>query len=1602
MSSKFAHLHTHSHYSLLEALPQVDELVKHAKKLGFGALALTDNGNMFGTIEFVQECRKAEIKPIIGMDAYVAIDTLQEKRHRIDNRSHRMVLLAENMAGYKNLMKLASVGYLDGFYYRPRIDRVVLKERGEGLIGIMGGRSDVLTFLKDGEEDKASARLEEYLGIFGKDRLFFEISYQPDVPAQEGTNASIAAFAKKHGIGLVGTRNIYYLEPDEAEGRRLLLCIKDNRTLEEHERTSDADPDFSMSTEAELREAFKEYPEAITNVEKIVERCDVPLELDKWNFPIFEIPGGISADAYLRKISYDGLAKLLKREVNEEETKRLEYELDIVKMKGYATYFLVVADYTTWARAAGIISTTRGSAAGSLMAFAIGVTTVNPLDFKLPFERFLNPLRPSAPDIDMDFADNRRGEVLEYVKQKYGVDHVAQICTFGTEGARSSVRDTGRALGYPLDFVDKLSKMIPLGAQGFPMTIDRALDKESPELRALYDTDPRVKRLVQLARLIEGCARQCSVHAAGVVISDKPLIEYTPLQREAGGDHIITQYEMHAVESAGVLKMDFLGIRNLSILGNAIDLVKRTKNVDIDLYHMPLDDKQTYEMLARGETMGLFQLNGDGMTKWLVQLKPSNIFDIMAMVALYRPGPMDTIPDFIKRKNGVEKITYLDPRMKDYLQASYGLLVYQDDVLLTAINLAGYDWLEADKFRKAMGKKIPAEMAAQEEKFKKGAIDKGNLTPSMANKLWELFKPFAAYGFNKCLAGDTRIMNPTDGSYRTLKELYDSGEAGVVVALQDDQKLKPEGRFRVVTNGRKPIFDLMTRSGRRIRATANHPFLTISGWTRLDGLKAGDRLALARRLPCGPGVGGDVRKWRALGYLISEGNLCHPHGVYYYSTKEDEVADFIAQLDAFEGCRTTIDRSKSAASVYVGNARQGKKNGLRAWLEELDLIGKKATEKRLPEIACALDEAELSQLIAGMWQGDGCVHPDKGGQVFYATSSPELAEQVQHFLLRLGIFSTKHVKGFNYRGGSKTGFTVNVSKYENLQRFSETVGKRLLPGKRKALETILRKLEKAYQGTGGIIARGTKDIIPASVMAGVRSEMALAGIGLESFAKDIGISSRLFSDDDRRIGYSRPVISRIAEGLESPHLKALAESDVYWDEIVSIMPRGTEMTYDLEVPGSHNFVANDIIVHNSHAASYAIVAYQTAYMKAHFPAEYMTALMTAESGDLDTVAEAVRECKAMGIEVLAPDVNESESGFTYVDDQHIRFGLGAIKNLGDDTIRSVVEERQAHGTFENLEDFGARVTGKAFNKKSLEALAKSGAFGSMVERKRVLDNIEMLLAYNKNAQQERASGQTNIFAFAVPGDAAPRRKLTLREVPPADLREILVWEKDLLGLYVSAHPFAEFEKEFAGLLEAIPTAVAKADKEPVRVGGNLKTVKQITTKKGEPMLFVQLEDTKGECEVIVFPRTLKENGEAWKEGTNIAVTGRVSLKDDERKIIADRGWVLNDETKEMYKKHFRGERVTSDDILNPLKPVIPSSGGEVQVHIPAKLPPATVAALKAAFAKYPGPHKLSLVVKDGGKEQRLETSFRFDPTPDAIRTIESIIGFGNVKVLQAV
>ena len=1057
MASKFVHLHTHSHYSLLDGLTKVEDMVDIAKKNGQTAIALTDHGNMYGAIEFYKTAKKAGIKPIIGVEAYMTAGSRHDKVAETgQKRYYHLILLAKNLQGYKNLIRLVTIANLEGYYYKPRMDKEILRQYHEGVIALsacLGG--ELSQTVLAGDMEKADVLVREYQDIFGKENYFIEVQSHPHIEADKMVRDRLVELAKKHGVTVVATQDSHYPCREDHEAHHTLLAINtqgDGQTG----KFEFPDDDFSLIDEKTALEYFADVPEAVTNTSIVADMCeDYEIELGVAYFPEFPLPEGVTPDAKLRETAYEGFPF---REL--EQTKpyvdRLEYELDVIKKKGYAGYFLVVGDLLKFARENGILTNIRGSVAGSLTTYLIGITNVDPLVYKLPFERFLNPERPSLPDIDMDYADNRRGEMIEYAKQRYGSDRVAQIGTFGTMMAKGSVKDVARSLGYPYAVGDRISSLIPLGSQGFPMTIKHAMEI-IPELADAYKKDFDTKKIIDLALKLEGCVRHVSVHAAGVVIAPKPLYEFAPVQFDPKGGSIITQYDMHYIEDVGLPKFDFLGIRNLAILADAVRLVKELRGIDVNLDKVPLEDARTFEILAKGETMGLFQLNGSGMTAYLKQLKPTTIHDINAMVALYRPGPMEMIPEYIERKENPALVRYLDPRMKDILDQSYGVITYQDDVMMIAIKLAGYSWLEADKLRKAMGKKIPAEMEAQKKHLLDGFVEHG-LSEAKAQQLWALIEPFAAYGFNK-----------------------------------------------------------------------------------------------------------------------------------------------------------------------------------------------------------------------------------------------------------------------------------------------------------------------------------------------------------------------------------------------------------------------------------------------AHAASYGRVAYQTAYMKANFPVEYLCAILTAESGDVDKVAEIISEAVKMGITVLPPEINASFADFTVVNNSNvpgegiIRFGLLTIKNFGSDIANAIIEERKLHGEFKTITNFLDRITHKNLNKKSMEALVKSGAFDNFGERGQLLANMEIMLGYNK--ERQNIGNQVSLFG----GMPSESLELSLAPAAPALQMDKLKWEKELLGLYVSGHPLDRIRDR----IEKSGFTVKKIREEikagfPVTFACIVEEVKIIFTKKNDQMAFVKVGDLTGSIEGVLFSKPFAELQGILTVDAVVAIQARVSERNGEKSILIEK------------------------------------------------------------------------------------------------------------------
>jgi len=1049
----FTHLHVHTEYSLLDGMCPIPQLISRAKQLGMDSLAITDHGSMYGVIDFYLAAREAGIKPILGCEFYVAPFS-RHSREAADKNSYHLILLAKNEAGFHNLMQLATKAHLEGFYYKPRLDRELLAEHHHGLVALSAClQGEIPRLIREGRADEARKAARWYSEVFGD--FYLEIQRHP-LPELEQVNSELVAMGHELDIPIVATNDVHYVSKEDALSHELLLCIQTNSTIYDEKRLKMPEDSFYLRSPEEMAELFSDLPQALESTQRIVDMCQLELQFGRPLLPEIEIPEGKTADDYLEELCLEGLESRFPQ-TQPRVVERLQYELDVIRKTDFANYFLVVWDIISFAKEQKILFGVRGSAAASLVLYCLGITDIDPLENGLVFERFLNVERREMPDIDLDFQDDRRDEVISYAAQRYGHDRVAQIITFGTLGARAALRDVGRALGMSYGDVDRIARLVPPTVN---ITLDRALEENS-ELSNLYAEDDGARQLIDSAKRVEGIARHASTHAAGVVISREPLTQYVPLQRPTRGNEgaiAMTQFSMEAIAKIGLLKMDILGLANLTILGKTEEIIAQTRGIDIDLNNIPLDDRKTFELLSSGETTGVFQLEGVGMRRSVKELKPSSFSDVAAMIALYRPGPMQHIPTFIRAKYGLEPIQFPHPALSPILEETYGVIVYQDQVLHIVQALAGYSLGQADIFRKAMGKKIPETMRKERKNFIAGAKKRG-FSPEVAKEVFDLIEPFAGYAFNK-----------------------------------------------------------------------------------------------------------------------------------------------------------------------------------------------------------------------------------------------------------------------------------------------------------------------------------------------------------------------------------------------------------------------------------------------AHSVSYAMIAYRTAYLKANYPSEYMTAMLTMNAGQTDKIASAVTECHRLDIPVLPPDINKSDVTFAIEKDgekKGIRFGLAAIKNVGHGAVKPIVASREA-GEFKSIEDFCRRADLRAINRRVLESLIKVGALDRFGPRGALLASADRILSVAQREQQLKETGQATMFDLW--GEMMPT-PMPAVELPETELsiRERLAWEKELLGVYLSEHPFSRVARQLASYVTALCGDIGEEIAgQGVVVAGNVTSVRQLSTRDRRPFASAILEDMSGQVEVTAWPETYQRTKELWAEGNILLVEGRVKARGERVQLNCDR------------------------------------------------------------------------------------------------------------------
>lgn len=1196
--SDYVHLHNHTHHSLLDGLTKIPDLVAKVKEMGMDAVAITDHGTMSGSIELYKAAKEADIKPIIGFEAYVATRTRHDRDPSKDKARYHITLLAMNNQGYQNLMQLSTIANLDGMYYKPRIDRDLLVQYGDGLIVLSGCASgEVGDNLKNDNYDAAKEVAIWYKSVFG-DRYYLEMQ-DHEWAGQVKVNKYLAKLSTELDIPMVISNDGHYLVADDQDAHEILLCVGTGAFLSDENRMSLKEFDLHVTDPNEIIEKYgKDYPEAILNTKRIADRCNVELKLGEILIPTFPTPKGESEKVYLEELVYRGLAwryggldrdkttnltiKEAKKHIPTEMLERAEYELGVVEGMGFNGYFLIVQDFINWGKDNGIIfGPGRGSAAGSILAYALRITELDPLKYDLLFERFLNPDRISMPDVDIDIQDTRRDEVIAYCAEKYGAGRVANIVTFGRMAARAAVRDVARVLQVPYSEADRISKMIPPPVQGKHIALKTSIINDAT-LKHEYETNPVAKQVIDFAIRLEGTIRSHGVHAAGVVIAPDDIVKYVPLEMAQKGV-ITTQYPMGPIEELGLLKMDFLGLSNLTTINNTLRIIKKVFKTEIDLDEIPLDDKETFELLQRADTTGVFQLESAGMKRYLRELVPTKFDDIIAMVALYRPGPMQFINSFIKRKHGREKISYLHPKFESALEETYGILVYQEQFMQISKDFAGFTGGQADTLRKAVGKKNITLMRKVKADFVKGAVEHSGADPKLAEKFWAQLEEFANYCFNK-----------------------------------------------------------------------------------------------------------------------------------------------------------------------------------------------------------------------------------------------------------------------------------------------------------------------------------------------------------------------------------------------------------------------------------------------SHAACYGLIAYWTAYLKAHYPEAFMAAVMTSDQGDIDRLAIEINECKHMGIKVLPPDVNEGFVEFAIVPGKkEIRFGMAAVKGVGVGAVEEILRARDLDGKFKSVEDFAKRVSTAKFTKKGWESLIKSGGFDSLGERSDLLFNLDTIQAFAGKLQKEALSGQTDLFGDL--GDSAhmqPTVSLQTSPVKHSD-RERLSWERELMGLYISAHPLDNYDAYFEEQTVPLSQVTPEYDGKQVIAGGIITTIRTIVTKNGAKMAFVGIEDKTGEGEIIVFPGLYEKYGSNLAQDAVLRVTGKINAQDrdgnmsSEAKIIADEIEFITDQQLREYEstgtkmkkpkpKKVEAKRVLADG-SDKAAPESVDLSKKLYVHIKDPDDHDSLLQLKKMCSDYPGEYDIVLVL-GADKKSAIKLPFKVDTNDALIEKLTKTLGQDCVKL----
>ena len=1437
--TQFVHLRLHTEYSLLDSTIRIKPLMKAVEKAGMPAIAVTDQNNFFGLVKFYKTAMGAGIKPIFG------VDVLLVDEQGSDALFH-LILLCQNNTGYRNLTRLISRAWQHGQVLGvPRVQRAWIAELSEGVIMLSGGRDgDVGQALLAGNQELAERRLREWVTVF-PEHYYLELQRTGREGEEDYIHATVD-LALAHDVPVVATNDVRFVAASDFDAHEARVCINSGNVLADPKRPKLYSPQQYLRTAEEMVALFADIPSAITNTVEIAKRCNVSLILGKNYLPQFPIPEDMTEAEYFCKVSAEGLEERLDflfgeqfprgsagfTEKRQPYDERLRVELDVINKMGFPGYFLIVADFIQWAKDNGIpVGPGRGSGAGSLVAYALKITDLDPLAYDLLFERFLNPERVSMPDFDIDFCMDNRDKVIDYVSRTYGRNQVSQIITFGSMAAKAVVRDVGRVLGHPYGFVDRVAKLIPnvLGvslSDALGRTDKSKKDAElvSEDLCALYEKDEEVKALMDMALALEGLTRNTGKHAGGVLISPSDLTDFTPIACDDEGNGVVSQYDKDDVEAVGLVKFDFLGLRNLTIIDWALRTINRQNALKglppVDINRIPLDDQASFDLLKAQKTTAVFQLESRGMKDLIRRLQPDVFEDVIALVALFRPGPLQSgmVDDFINRKKGIAKVEYPHPSLEQILKPTYGVIVYQEQVMQIAQVLANYTLGGADMLRRAMGKKKPEEMAKQRSIFMDGARN-NQIDENQAGYIFDLMEKFAEYGFNKTLHEDTEVYT-LDG----IKKIKDCKAGDQVISVTVDGSHVCTEVVALHDHGNVPLWEIQFDDGTIERSTLDHKWLTESGqqplWKiiRMGGEVWGSPAHQTRHTCTSetmPHLYEYDSDWSISGQRQGNALWCG-----HQNTQGGEHT-FSELRSLSNGTQRGADTHLQRASAYIRNAAKILGNSKENVGTLRYSAGAGTTFEGLAGRASSGISGYSSQstCFAEVVQNGNVVGASSGDTGFYAQHNIKLSEGQQ--ANRLCEPSEEN----GYRSGRTVAFSAD--SFDTTFAYGASTGSDAQPRNH---ETIL-----AFNPT----------------FDGVFQEQLW-----------------------------RTYLSR-SEPVNSNHRKWRLGRNTVLRKPVRAMFLGWSQGYDLEVAHpEHNFLlASGLCCSNSHSAAYALVAFQTAWLKAHHPAAFMAAVLSADMDNTDKVVTLLDDCRHLNLKVLPPDINRSEFQFTVDEHNHIIYGLGALKGAGEAALSVLVEQRRKGGAFKSLADLCKRSSSQKVNRRVLETLIKAGAFDSLGGTRRAMlaflpEALRMAEQYNR----DQGTGQTDLFGGMFGGvkeDAPEALMPALAEFPD---KERLRLEKETLGLYLTGHPLDEYADEVKGLpnrrrlAEIAEDDGTKYRREPVMLTGLVAGVRTQNTDNGK-RAFVQLDDNSAYYELLIFTDTFNQYGNLLEKEACVVIEG---------------------------------------------------------------------------------------------------------------------------------